>query len=141
MPSPGAKSVSRRQANGDNTVANKLQQEWKAIKNPLEQMVANFKKTKTGWNTAPLEQILKKMTLNFGDTLGKAGDAFKAKKDADTKKYSTKAHQIAGEYKKLLASLPKNRGDGGIDYAAKVDPIIKKLEGPKDHGCTGANPF
>lgn len=38
-------------------------------------MVANFKKTKTGWNTVPLEKILKKTTLKFGDTPGKAGDA------------------------------------------------------------------
>jgi hypothetical protein len=123
-------------------MANKLQQEWKGIKTPLEKMVSDFKKSKSGWNTAPLEAILKKMNMNFGDTLGKAGDAFKAKKDADVKKYAGRALQIAEAYKKLLASLPKNRGDGGIDYAAKLDPIINKLHPPSQHGITNvANPF
>src|ERR1700722_11422414 len=80
------------------SMANKLQLEWKKIKDPLQKQVDTFKKTKSGWNTAPLEQILKKMNLNFGDTLGKAGDAFKANKGDDVAKYCKRAVQIAETY-------------------------------------------
>ena len=122
-------------------MANKLQQEWKKIKDPLEKQVATFKKTKAGWNTEPLEKILKKMNLNFGDTLGKAGDAFKANKGADVTKYCAKAVETAEKYQALLASLPKNRGDGGIDYAAKLNPLIATLKKTQTGGMTAANPF
>jgi hypothetical protein len=122
-------------------MANKLQQEWKKIKDPLEQQVATFKKTKSGWNTEPLEKILKKMNLNFGDTLGKAGDAFKANKGDDVSKYAGKALETAEKYQALLASLPKNRGDGGIDYAAKMNQLITTLKKTKAGGMTAPNPF
>jgi hypothetical protein len=122
-------------------MANKLQLEWKKIKDPLEKQVATFKKTKSGWNTEPLEKILKKMNLNFGDTLGKAGDAFKANKGDDVKKYSGKAVEIAEKYRGFLASLPKNRGDGGIDYAAKLDPLITALKKTQASGMNAPNPF
>lgn len=122
-------------------MANKLQQEWKKIKDPLEQQVATFKKTKSGWNTEPLEKILKKMNLNFGDTLGKAGDAFKANKGDDVKKYCAKAVEIAEKYKGFLSTLPQNRGDGGIDYAAKITPLIATLKKTQAGGMTATNPF
>ena len=114
-------------------MANKLQLEWKKIKDPLEQQVATFKKTKSGWNTEPLEKILKKMNLNFGDTLAiaKAGDALKAKKDADVTKYCAKAVEIAEKYKGFLATLPKNRGGRGIDYAAKMSRSSRHSKRPK----------
>jgi hypothetical protein len=122
-------------------MANKLQAEWKKIKDPLENQVATFKKTKSGWNTEPLEKILKKMNLNFGDTLGKAADAFKAKKGDDVKKYCGKAVEIAEKYQGFLSTLPKNRGDGGIDYAAKLNPLIATLKKTEAGGATAANPF
>ena len=52
------------------------------------------------------------MNLNFGDTLGKAGEAFKASKGADVTKYWAKAVEIAKKYQGFLSTLPKNRGDG-----------------------------
>jgi hypothetical protein len=122
-------------------MANKLQQEWHKIKDPLEKMVANYKKTKTGWKTEPLENILKKMTLNFGDTLGKAGDSFKANKGDDVKKYCAKAVEIAEKYHGFLSTLPKDRGDGGIDYAAKMNPLIATLKKTQAGGMTATNPF
>jgi hypothetical protein len=122
-------------------MANKLQQEWKKIKDPLEKQVADFKKTKSGWNTEPLEKILKKMNLNFGDALGKAGDSFKANKGDDVKKHCGKAVEIAEKYQALLSTLPKNRGDGGIDYAAKMAPLITTLKRTQAGGMTAPNPF
>jgi hypothetical protein len=122
-------------------MANKLQQEWKKIKDPLTEQVKTFKKTKSGWNTEPLEKILKKMNLNFGDTLGKAGDAFKANKGADLTKYCAKAVETAEKYQALLATLPKSRGDGGIDYAAKMGPLIATLKKTQAAGMTATNPF
>ena len=122
-------------------MANKLQLEWKKIKDPLQKQVDTFKKTKSGWNTAPLEQILKKMNLNFGDTLGKAGDAFKANKGDDVAKYCKRAVQIAETYQGFLKTMPKNIGDGGIDYAAKLNPLIEKLKSTGAKGMQATNPF
>jgi hypothetical protein len=104
---------------------------WKSIKDNLAKASADMKKT--NGNAKPIDDALKSFTAGFGPTLDKMADAYKAKKDADVKKLATAALKIAGDYEKVIETIPYPcRSEAG-----RVRTVIKPgLEDLKTKGIT-----
>jgi hypothetical protein len=120
-----------------------LRDTWKRTKKWSED-VASGKITFdfSGGDAGGTKKAIKSFTEGFGGALDNVEKAFKAKKDADTKKLADKALTIATTYKGSIEKY-KNKM-GGSEYAnfvTIIDILIRKLTDMKTNGAAAKIDF
>jgi hypothetical protein len=119
-------------------VANRLHDDWVKQKSYLQKQVDEFKKN-GGLNSKPVEDALKSFSGGLGPTLDKLAEAYKAKKDADVKKYADRAIVTATAYMATAGKLSNERGTGTKMF---LKNMLVKLDGLKAKGSAFTpNPF
>jgi hypothetical protein len=117
-------------------VPNFLHKYWTRTKDNLTKAASDMKKT--GGNSKPIEEAVKKFKSGFGPLLDDVGTAYKAKKDADVKKHAKAALDIANEYKDIIEAIPY---ECRIDAKQRLNLIIKNLTDFQKQGTAARDVF
>jgi hypothetical protein len=119
-------------------MANRMHDDWVKQKAFLQKQVDDVKKN-GGLNPKQIQDALKSFDGGLGPTLDRLAEAYKAKKDADVKKYAERAITTAKNY---LATVTKISNERGTGTKIALSAMLTKLEGLKAKGSAFTpNPF